>query len=367
MHKTACALTMILMSVVGTSQLSAAGKTNEGQNKWVRNFVQEHARNLVFVKDREGKGSGFLCRYRGQDVLLTNIHVIAGMQRPEYIRVNGGAMNVGLAATAVGHDVMCFGVQPIEWPLEVMEQIEEEVGIGDDILVIGNTSGADVALPLYGQILAIGPNLIEINAPILPGNSGSPIIHRKSGKIIGIATHLMRKPKPTGGDKEDDEDDEEKKGSKESSRPIRNEDPRRFGTRLDSIKEWQKVEWGQFRREAAQYKRIISLSQELQQIVFGIKDRGITTLLQSKNPDVYSAGERYVRTMKNPKSTRNDFLVATENLADDMKATCRSDVLNAKNSFRIDFFRARIEEELPFRQEIADIFEQVSKGISLMK
>jgi len=359
-HKNPALCAAVILGFFGSVPVSGADKPTKAEEheQWVRGFLQERARDLIFVKSKEGKGSGFLCSFRGKDVLVTNIHVVAGMENPQYVRLSGGPVQVGLAAAAVGHDVMCFGVSPIEKPLEVMEQIDKEVGVGDDILVIGNTEGADVALPLSGKVVAIGPNLMEISAEIQSGNSGSPIIHKKTGKIIAIATHLLRKPQIP--------DDEDKSG-KTKSKGKEKQDTRRFGTRLDTIREWNRVEWTQFKREAMQYNRICSQTHELANLLFGMKDQGVAALLESKNPSLQDAGMRYMRMLKNRQSTRYDFILASENLVNEMKGTCRSDVWNARNSFQIDFFRSRAEEEIPFRQEMATIFEQIAAGITSMK
>ena len=77
-------------------------------------------------------------------------------------------------------------------PLE-LDQSRISVKIGDAIVVLGNSGGGGVVTKLEGKLVGIGPDRIEVSAEFIPGNSGSPIIHVPTGKVIGIATYLTRR------------------------------------------------------------------------------------------------------------------------------------------------------------------------------
>src|SRR5204863_3580947 len=115
-----------------------------------------------------------------------------------------------------------------------------------EVVVLGNAEGAGVINPIKGRIVGLGPNLVEVDAPFQPGNSGSPIIHLKTGKVIGVATYLtIRKY-----------DSATKEAIKE---PI----VRRFGYRLDSVKQWQPVNWQTFYAQATEMETIEKLTNDL--------------------------------------------------------------------------------------------------------
>ena len=44
---------------------------------------------------------------------------------------------------------------------------------------------------IEGTLLAVGPKLIETDCNFYKGNSGSPMIHKESGKVIGVVSYIM--------------------------------------------------------------------------------------------------------------------------------------------------------------------------------
>ena len=97
-----------------------------------------------------------------------------------------------------------------------------------------------------GRIVGVGPNLVEVDAPFKPGNSGSPIIHLKSGKVTGIATYLTIR-----------------KFDSATKLPVQTPIVRRFGYRVDSVKTWQPVQWPAFLAQARQMEAIDALTADL--------------------------------------------------------------------------------------------------------
>ena len=71
--------------------------------------------------------------------------------------------------------------------------------------------GGGVINTIISQLTGIGSNLVESDAQFVHGNSGSPIIDVKNGKVIGVATYLtynwdnirinLSQPKPGRGAK----------------------------------------------------------------------------------------------------------------------------------------------------------------------
>ena len=57
---------------------------------------------------------------------------------------------------------------------------------GEEIFVIGNPSGLENTVT-RGIVSAIREDLIQIDAAISPGSSGSPVSNM-NGKVVGIAT-----------------------------------------------------------------------------------------------------------------------------------------------------------------------------------
>jgi S1-C subfamily serine protease len=154
-------------------------------------ILKTYRKSLVFVSGADGNGSGFVAASGGTNFLFTNAHVAAGIKGAGFKSLEGAAVQVGAASIAVGHDIfrMQLPAAPGK-PFEVMEGVSEKATIGDDVVVLGNAEGAGVINLIKGKIVGIGPDRVEVDAPFQPGNSGSPIIHLKTGQVIGVATYL---------------------------------------------------------------------------------------------------------------------------------------------------------------------------------
>ena len=67
-----------------------------------------------------------------------------------------------------------------------------EVGmpdIGEAVTILGNSDGRGVVTEIRGHILGVGPQQIEVDAPFVAGNSGSPVLNRV-GRVVGVASYL---------------------------------------------------------------------------------------------------------------------------------------------------------------------------------
>ncbi len=128
-----------------------------------------------------------------------------------------------------------MALPPVETAFQIMTGVDENAAIGDEVVVLGNAEGAGVINTINGKIVGIGPNLVEVDAPFQPGNSGSPIVHLKTGKVVGVATYLTIR-----------------KFDSATKEPVKVPIVRRFGYRLDSVKIWQPVSWQSFYAQAAE-------------------------------------------------------------------------------------------------------------------
>jgi hypothetical protein len=75
-------------------------------------------------------------------------------------------------------------------PLTLLDNLATKAKAGDAVTIPGKSLGDDVITQTHGKLLAIGGNKIETDCPIYAGNSGSPIIHRETGKVVGVLTYV---------------------------------------------------------------------------------------------------------------------------------------------------------------------------------
>ncbi len=147
------------------------------------------ARSVVIIKGDEKQGSGFVGNTKNGPRLFTNGHVLSGLHSPVAKLENGVEVHMDDLSYADGIDVMQIADKALPPGLDIAENLDG-VSVGDQVVVVGNSLGGGVATHIEGVVKGIGPNLVEVDAPFVPGNSGSPVIHVKTGKVIGIATYV---------------------------------------------------------------------------------------------------------------------------------------------------------------------------------
>lgn len=318
-------------------QISAEAQEQTAQ------LVKTHRNNLVFVSGSNGSGSGFLAKFGAGTFLITNAHVAAGVKGAGFKTLQGDAVKAGAAAVAVGHDIFLMQASAAQ-PLEIMTGVDENTSIGDEIVVLGNAEGAGVINTIVGRIVGVGPNLVEVDAPFKPGNSGSPIIHIKSGKVIGAATYLTIR-----------------KFDSATKQPVKEPIVRRFGYRLDSIKSWQPVQWPAFLAQAQEMETIEGLTDDLVKFLTVLGNGKISSSLQT-NAAIKSRIDAWQTSRSRGLSLR-DRQNVDQNFISYLKVTCQADITAAHPRMTYDYFQRQLTEQESGRKEIADIFDKIIKDI----
>ncbi|GEM_PF-585687 len=181
---------------------------------------------LVVISGAGGSGSGFMASIKGREFLVTNIHVLGAARDATFTTIEGVNVKIEDAAFLSRH--RDIAIVPVEWSGPVLSLSPslsfDEVKIGQSITVMGNSSGANVATRLTGEIQGIGPTELEVSAKFVPGNSGSPIVHDALGTVVAVASHL----KDYSSDSKWTENTEFDK-------------IRRFGYRLDGEINWEQI------------------------------------------------------------------------------------------------------------------------------
>ena len=311
-----------------------------------RDLVKTYRNSLVFVTGADGSGSGFVARLNEANFLFTNAHVAAGIKGAGFKSLDGTKVAGGAPAIAVGHDIFRMQLAAGGTPFEVMQGVDEKVTIDDEVVVLGNSEGAGVINTIKGKVVGVGPNLVEVDAPFQPGNSGSPIIHLKTGKVIGVATYLTIK-----------------KYDAATKEVLKAPVIRRFGYRLDSVKTWQPVAWPAFYAQAAEVQAIETLTGDLDNFLVDLsKNHGRVTTGAHANPAIKMRIDQWLAEKKKRMSPK-DAAAADQNFISFLKVACRSDTTAAQPRLTYDYFQRQLGEQQQQRGEIADIFDKIIKDI----
>ena len=314
-------------------------------------LVRDYREALVLVEGEKGVGSGFLCDLGGTLCAITNAHVLSGNSGIRLTNLDGVLLSVTTSAVAVGHDVIRMEAPGARKAFSILEAIDRNVKIGDPVVVLGNPEGARVVKPIEGTVVGVGPNLVEVDAPFVRGNSGSPIIHVPTGKVLGIATYLVEKKIP------------DTTGFFKSGRSFHIE-TRRFGYRIDSIKEWEPLVWSRFHAQSLQVGKIEALSEDFIRLVnqtstggrINPADFGGSPLLRPLESFSQSYSER-------GHISRTDHQALSVRLVSDLRNITRADIAAFDSRGVYDYFRRRVAEQSRLREELYTGFNQALDGL----
>ncbi len=331
------AVLLALTACIFSPRLCAAGTDEQ-----VAELVKNYSGSLVFVEDKGGAGSGFACMFGAQKFVFTNQHVVAGHPGVKLTLLDQSAIKVGQAAAAVGHDIMSLALLSDTKTMDMMLEVEKNAAIGDDVVVLGNPDGARVIKPFVGKLVGIGPNLVEVTAEFVPGNSG-PIVHLKSGKVIGVATYLTVR----------DADGLSGRGAPKV---------RRFGYRLDSAKQWQPVVWAAYNEEFATIERIKETTHDLGALIREMARTGGVNASRHKNPAIRKPLDKFDEALSGRSLVKTDRAHAVKEFMTAMRAVSQSDPEQANARLRYDFFRKELAEEQQVRAQFYKIFDEMLKS-----
>ncbi len=321
--------------------LLVAASAGRGQD--VGQFVHDFSGSLVFIEGGGGAGSGFVCKWKDGLFVTTNQHVLAGMPTVKITRLEGSKVAAGAVQAAVGHDIMRLATSEVANPLIASENVENDARIGDDVVVLGNSEGARVIQPLSGRLLGIGPDRIEVSAEFVPGNSGSPIIHVKSGKVIGIATYLKKREFAELADR-------------------RESRVRRFGYRLDSVKQWQPVAWAAYQAERVEADRVEALTRELMKLISVMRADAPVKAGDFGNSAINRPVRDFVQSIERQKLSAADRSRTTQNFLAAIRSATMGDITQARQRLRYDFFRKQVDEQAEMREQMYQLFDRMLKA-----
>jgi len=186
---------------------------------------------VLIIEGDNSVGTGFVVKDAGKTYLYTAAHVLSGNSRFTIKNSSGRKLSkFGQMETALGADLARIEVLE-EAPAFEIGKGQSAVQINQEIAALGNGGGAGVMAVELGRILGTSGDNIEVDAKIIQGNSGGPIMDVISGKVLGVATHLTAAKADIW------------------SEGTRQGDVRRFACRLDKEWNWKPAVIGKFLAE----------------------------------------------------------------------------------------------------------------------
>lgn len=223
------------------SLIDAEEDQNQSQAEYVDALPTEKKRAVVVIEGAKGRGTGFVAKINGILFIVTNVHVIKDNEKLVFMTMDGTNLSVGGVYAAKGYDVAILRIeeQDHQYFFEITPDVFSSVSVGTEILIPGNSMGDGTVLQTKGEVVAVGPKLIEHDAPTFSGNSGSPIINKENWEVIGVDTLSTKRDLLQWFN-------QHSKEHKESQ--IKN-DVRLFGYRIDNVSEWERIRFSELQRQ----------------------------------------------------------------------------------------------------------------------
>lgn len=211
----AFALTQGIIPIPGAGTLANVGAQSPskgtavvkgGQTPDWRSVAKNVSGGVVSIQARNStnmsKGSGAIIDRQGH--VVTNNHVIAGMQQLQVTLSNGQIYKAKLVGTDKTTDLAVLKVDGLPSSVKPVDFADSDaLAVGQPVMAIGNplgyddtaTTGIVSALNRPVSVMddqsrsEIVTNAVQIDAAINPGNSGGPTFDA-SGKVIGINSSI---------------------------------------------------------------------------------------------------------------------------------------------------------------------------------
>lgn len=217
----------------------------------------ELMKSMLIVENDEGAGSGFVCNMDGEKWIVTNEHVTRGAGPLVFKTIDGGVIKGEIqrvkkadkkrAGSSKRRDGSNFIVEvaanrdlvrmPVKTDIKGLD-ISTNLTIGKHVRTFGNSDGGGVLTSLDGRILGIGPDRLEVDIPVVQGNSGGAIID-DNGQVVGVITYGTFRPDPGNW----------------SKAGTRFAEVRRFGYRIDGS-EWIPMTLGDYFERSRKLKEL---------------------------------------------------------------------------------------------------------------
>lgn len=305
--------------------------------------------SIVIIEGNEGVGSGFLLELKERKFLVTNSHVITGASRLTAKTTNGDEIDLPhYFFVARDRDLALF---PINHNGDFLEPLEdyEEVDIGEAVTVYGNEAGASVVTELTGAVNGVGPLRVEIDAPFVEGNSGSPVIHHDTGSVIGLATYYIEYDKP-----EADREPGEYFNKRESLKQRR-----RFAERIDNAEQWDKVTLKMLQREAEE----LAAYEEYLRGVFMIAD-GVVSGSRIIRPSGATTEVNYLLEDYHRRRERGEVGSGGENRAlEKLKGNIITGLDARHKEAERKIHSYYLKQEMEFNKQLSDMLKEYVSGL----
>jgi S1-C subfamily serine protease len=331
-------------------------------------LTEDQARAVVLVTGDNAEGTGFMVKTPDGPAIITNIHVIANNPNLKITTNTGALVTVLSEKGASDRDLAMLAIKDFGGYsyLDVSTDISQTVQPGDEVITPGNSQGGEVMLNTPGKVLGIGPTRIEFDNPIYHGNSGGPVFHTKSGKVLGVVTEAIKVNMTNDLDK----------ASFASRNSAISGSMRYFGLRIDTVTNWIPIDSRTFQNETAFLDQFHQQSLRLDSFLNRQDHNGPANgNTSSSDANLYQQDEKIMKACDSYRQQASGAdtaqqLEALRGMLFDLQGIADTNVSVLENATGFySFDRERAQDELAYRKaliaELNDVGNDVNRLGSL--
>ena len=331
------------------------------------NLTEQQAHAVVVIKGDVAEGTGFLVHGPDGPAVITNLHVLAANPNVKIFTTTGQQITTTGLKGASDRDLAMIAIQDNHYSyLDLATDIAGTVQNGDEVITPGNSEGGEVVLDTKGAVLGVGPERIEFSNPIYHGNSGGPVFHTKSGKVIAVVTQAMK----VRADNEIDKASFANKNSAISGTM------RYFGLRIDTVPQWETYDWAQFLNQTTFINNFHDVSRCLDSFMNGARYEQShvastdeygppNAMYYLKNAKLVAAHDNFHHMTAD--ADQSQRLDAGREIIMDLEGVASTDMAPMQNAGNFYAYEAiRAQQEVKYRQALAKEVESAGDKISDM-
>jgi hypothetical protein len=149
----------------------------------------DETHTIVSIKGDNAQGDGFLMRSPDGTFVVTHLHLLAANPNVKLFTSSGEAITVLGLKGAVDRDLAMFSIQDNNYAyLPAPADPAPDLQAGDQLIIPDIGAEAGVLAGKLGRLVGMSPERIDFDNGMGLGSSGAPVIHVKSGTVLGIVT-----------------------------------------------------------------------------------------------------------------------------------------------------------------------------------
>jgi S1-C subfamily serine protease len=266
---TAIASGPLAMNVPAPAPAAASGKLTDAQ-----------ANAIVLVKGDNSEGTGFLVHMPDGPAVITNIHVVSDNPNVKITTNDGRQIPILGYKGATDRDLMMLTIKDDHYSyLDLATNVDNLVHVDDSVITPGNSEGGEVMLDTDGTVRGVGPQKVEFSNPVFHGNSGGPVLHVGSGKVVAVVEGAYAVNPSDALDR----------ASLANSQSAIVGSMRYFGLRLDTVPKWEPYDWNRFLAETLFLRNFHEASRSLDSVLNGSRYERANLAVSNSDEDFPSS------------------------------------------------------------------------------